>query len=145
MARSAHEVSAKLSLSAEQRSTELNACQSKFLRGHGGEPVLRAVHRSAEPVEGMCSGTRKQVLGATGNFALDQFTTREFFNRWVGVKERTKDKIPRLRYVAIVKEFLTPIGKQEDRPLSGVQSVILKIFGMLASTQVAIPSLCEQK
>ena len=112
---------------------------------HGPKNRFTSVHRSAEPVEGMCSGTRKQVLGATGNFALDQFTTREFFNRWVGVKERTKDKIPRLRYVAIVKEFLTPIGKQEDRPLSGVQSGILKIFGILASTQVAIPSLCEQK
>lgn len=62
-----------------------------------------------------------QILVATGNSALDKTSTRQFCEKWMATKTRTKATNTGKRYGATVKAFLTSLGKVADKPLSAVQ------------------------
>ena len=61
-----------------------------------------------------------QLLVASGNSALDQYSTKEFFERWLAGKKKTKAANTGIRYATTVETFLDHLGPLSKKPLSSI-------------------------
>lgn len=68
------------------------------------------------------------MLEATGQSPLDSESTRQFFQRWLAGKVRTKAANTGIRYASVVSEFLKSLGKIADKPLAALTAKHIEGF-----------------
>ncbi|CAN5911916.1 site-specific integrase [soil metagenome] len=80
------------------------------------------------------------ILSATGINPIDSESAREFFNRWLAAKERTKATNTGIRYASVVRDFLAALGPAADKALSALQPRHVEVFLALQTDKGRSPS-----
>lgn len=80
------------------------------------------------------------ILSATGLNPIDAESAREFFNRWLAAKERTKATNTGIRYASVVRDFLASLGPAADKALSALQPRHVEVFLALQTDKGRSPS-----
>lgn len=80
------------------------------------------------------------MLAITGQSQLDTETVRDFFNRWLAAKTRTKAANTGTRYTSVVRDFLASLGTAADKSLSSIQPKHVEEFMALQTGKGRSPA-----